>query len=108
MSPRIDFTDRHEHHPPNVKEYALEKAERLTRFFDGLQRIEIILDQEHGQHSAEILVSATHHMHFVGHATHDSVMASIDKVVDKLERQIVKAKERLRDHRRGEPAREDS
>jgi ribosome-associated translation inhibitor RaiA len=34
------------------------------------------------------------------------VLASIDSVVDKLERQVVKAKERLKDHRRA-PGRDE-
>ena len=101
MTVRIDYTDRHDQHPDNVKEYAVEKAGKLSRFFDGVNHIEIVLDKEHDQHSAEVIVTATPNLHFVGHATHDSVMPAIDSVVGKLERQVVKAKERLRDHHRG-------
>ncbi len=102
MTVRIDLTDRHAQHADSVKDYAREKVEKLTRFFDGVQHIEIVLDREHEEHSVEVIVSANHHMHFVGHATNSSVMACIDRVVDKLERQVVKAKERLKDHHRGE------
>jgi putative sigma-54 modulation protein len=101
MSLRIDFTDRHEHHPHTVKDHALEKAGKLARFFDGMNHIEIILDRQNDQHSAEMIVSASHNLRFVGHAVEDSVMAAIDSVADKLERQVVKAKERLKDHHRG-------
>ncbi|MED5329840.1 MAG: ribosome-associated translation inhibitor RaiA [Planctomycetota bacterium] len=101
MTHRITVTDRHEQHPATVREYAVEKVEKLSRFFDGVQNIEIVLDRENDQHTTEIIVSAVPQLHFVGHATHDSVMTSIDIVVGKLERQIVKAKERLRDHHRG-------
>jgi len=102
MTLRIDLTDRHEQHAETVKEYAREKVEKLTRYFDGVHHIEIVLDKEHDDHSVEVIVSANNHMHFVGHATNPSVMACIDRVVDKLERQVRKAKERLRDHHRGE------
>ncbi len=105
MSTRIDLADRHAAHPDSVKEYAIEKVGRLERFFDGLQSIEVVLDKERDQHSVEVNVTASHHLHFVGHATNDSVMACIDSVCDKLERQIKKAKERLKDHHRGEPSR---
>ena len=101
MSLRIDYTDRHDHHPASVKDYALEKAGKLARFFDGVNHIEIVLDREHDQHATEMIVSASHNLRFVGHAVESSVMASIDSVVDKLERQVVKAKERLKDHHRG-------
>lgn len=104
MSVRVDVTDRHEQHPDSVKQYAIEKVERLTRFFDRVQHIEIVLDKERDQHCTEVIVSAPN-MHLVGHATHDSVTAAIDSVVSKLERQVVRAKERMKDHHRGEPSR---
>lgn len=101
---RIDLTDRHERHPENVRTYVLDKARKLTRYFDKVQHIEIILDYEHDQHSCEVSVFANNHMHFVGHASSDSALACIDRVLDKLERQVVKAKERMKDnHRRGDP-----
>ena len=103
MSLRIDFTDRHESHPSSVKEYAIEKVGRLERYFNGVQHIEIILDQEHGQHSAEVLVSAPQNQHFVGHCSDDSVMVAVDRVVEKLEKQVKRYKERLKDHRKGDP-----
>lgn len=102
MTVRVDFTDRHQQHPASVKEYAVEKVQKITRFFDGVQHIEIVLDTEHNQHTTEIIVTAAPNMVFVGHSTNDSVMASVDSVVHKLERQVRKAKERLRDHHRGD------
>lgn len=102
MTLRIDLTDRHETHPDSVREYAVEKVSKLTRYFDKVQHIEVVLDKEKDQHSVEVIVTANKHLHFVGHATNDNVMACIDKVADKLERQVVKAKERLKDHHRGE------
>ncbi|MHC4846729.1 MAG: ribosome hibernation-promoting factor, HPF/YfiA family [Planctomycetota bacterium] len=101
MSLRIDYTDRHDHHPASVKEYALEKAGKLARFFDGVNNIEIVLDRQHDQHSTEMIVSASHNLRFVGHAAEETIQAAIDAVIAKLERQVVKAKERLRDHHRG-------
>ena len=101
---RIDLTDRHERHPDSVRQYAIEKVGKLTRYFDKVHHIEVVLDKEHDHHACEVSVFANHHMHFVGHASSDSALASIDRVVDKLERQVVKAKERLKDsHRRGDP-----
>lgn len=95
---RIDFTDRHQQHPASVREYALEKAERLGRFFDGVNHIEIVLDRQHDLHSTEMIVSAAPNLRFVGQSAEKSVLAAIDAVIDKVERQVVKAKERLKDH----------
>ncbi len=100
MTLRIDYTDRHEHHPASVKTYACEKAEKLARFFDGVNHIQIVLDRVHDKHSTEMIVSASHNLRFVGHAADSSVLVAIDHAVDKLEKQVKKAKERLKDHRR--------
>ena len=104
MSLRIDFTDRHEKHPGDVRDYATAKVGKLTHYFDRVNHIEIILDQEHDEHIVDIHVVADKHLHFVGHASNASVMVCIDRVVDKLERQVKKAKERMHDHHRGEGA----
>jgi putative sigma-54 modulation protein len=100
MPLRIDFTDRHEQHPPSVREYALEKAEKIPRFFDGVNHVQIVLDRQHDKHTAEMIVTAPPNQRFVGHSAEKTVTEAIDAVVDKLERQVVKAKERLRDHHR--------
>lgn len=100
MPLRIDFTDRHEQHPPSVRDYALEKAEKIPRFFDGVNHVQIVLDREHDKHTAEMVVTAAPNLRFVGHSAEKTVTEAIDKALDKLERQVVKAKERLKDHRR--------
>jgi putative sigma-54 modulation protein len=107
MTPRIDFTDRHAQHPPAVREYALDKVGRLSRFFDGVHHIQIVLDREHDRHSTEIIVTAAPNLRFVGHSSERTITEAIDSVIDKLERQVVKAKERLKDHhaRREKPDR---
>lgn len=104
MSLLIDLTDRHDRHNDEVKDYARDKVGKLVHYFDKVQHIEIVLDNENDHHSVEVIVTANNHMHFVGHAYHESVLACIDRVVDKLERQVIKAKERLRDHHRGDNA----
>lgn len=105
MDVRIDLTDRHSKHPDSVRDYAREKVGKLTQYFDGVNHIEIILDEEHEHHVVEVIVSANKHLHLVGHASSENALAAIDKCIDRLERQVVKAKERLRDHHRGEGAR---
>ena len=108
MSLRIDLTDRHENHPESVREYALDKVSKLTRYFDKLLHIEVVLDREHDDHSCEVIVTANNHLRFVGQETHENALASIDRAVDKIERQVVKAKERLKDHHRGDGARKQA
>jgi putative sigma-54 modulation protein len=98
MPLRIDFTDRHEQHPPEIRAYAVDKAEKLERFFDGLNHVAIVLDRQRGKHSVEMIVTASPNVRLVGHSAEDTITAAIDAVIDKIERQVVKAKERLKDH----------
>lgn len=98
MPLRIDFTDRHEHHPPAIKAYALEKAQKVARFFDGVNHIQIVLDRDAGKHRTEMIAAAPPNLRFVATAVEDSVTVAIDSAIDKIERQVVKAKERLKDH----------
>ncbi|RKY19020.1 MAG: ribosome-associated translation inhibitor RaiA [Planctomycetota bacterium] len=101
MTVRIDLTDRHDRHADDVRSYAIGKAEKLVHYFDKVNHIEIILDAEHDQHCVDVHVSADRNLHFVGHASNESVMICIDRVLDKLERQVIRAKERMKDHHRG-------
>jgi putative sigma-54 modulation protein len=100
MSLRIDFTDRHEQHPPSVRDYAMEKAEKIPRFFDGVNHVQIVLDRQHDKHTAEMVVTAAPNLRFVGHSAEKTVLQAIDAAIEKLERQVIKAKERLKDHHR--------
>ncbi len=65
------------------------------------------LDREHDRHATEIIVTAAPNLRFVGHSSERTITEAIDSVIDKLERQVVKAKERLKDHhaRREKPDR---
>ncbi len=102
MTLRIDLTDRHHTHTDGEREHVKDKVSKLTHYFDQVHHIEIILDKEHDQHVVEVIVTANNHLHFVGHAVNDSMPSAVDKVVSRLERQVVKAKERMKDHKRGD------
>ncbi|MEM7168141.1 MAG: ribosome-associated translation inhibitor RaiA [Planctomycetota bacterium] len=82
-----------------TRKYAEEKASKLTRFFEGVSKIEIILDHEGQQQRAEIILSVAKGDAIATHADHDSMRAAIDLVLDKAEKRLVRHKEKLRDHR---------
>ena len=93
---QITIIARHVEVPEDVKAYAREKAEKLLRFYDRIQAIEVIFDHEADQSSVEMIVSAGARNSFVGHETGPDALALIDLTTDKLERQLTKHKERLR------------
>lgn len=93
---QITVTGKHVEVSEDVKKYALEKADRLPRFFDRIQSIEVIFGHEADQFSVEILVNAGVRNTFVACERGADTFALIDLTVDKLERQLTKHKEKLR------------
>jgi putative sigma-54 modulation protein len=88
----ISITFRHMDATEAVKGYAGEKVGRLQRFLRSPMKSQVTLScQQDRLHSVEVDIHAGH-AHFHAHETSPDMYASIDKVVDKIERQIVSAK----------------
>jgi len=104
----ISITCRHEYKTNEVKNYAQEKVKKLGKFFKNITKIEIVMDMEKDQHSADALISVSRGTKLVGSVQHEDPLAAIDLVIDKMERQLVRFKERLKDHRGGRRGGEQS
>jgi putative sigma-54 modulation protein len=95
---QINLTGHHIDVTDALRAYVHEKVDRLERHFDHVHNIHVILTIEKLSHKAE----AT--MHVSGNSIYaDSVeedmYAAIDTLVDKLDRQVKKYKEKIQDHR---------
>lgn len=82
---------------PAIRSYVQAKIERVTRHFDHVIDINVILSVQKLVQKAEVTV------HVRGrdiHAETDNVdlYAAIDLLVDKLDRQIIRYKDRVRAH----------
>jgi putative sigma-54 modulation protein len=109
-----------------LKAFAQEKIDRLEKFFDGVMKAQLILspdfvtagvpavdegDSEPAQRlekpgdvsghvaAAEIVLTLSHGDPLVAHGRGDSFQAAIDIATDKVERQLRRHKEKLRDRR---------
>jgi putative sigma-54 modulation protein len=97
----LSLSGHHVEITDSLRSYVEKKLERLTRHFDHLIDVHCILTVEKLLHKAE----ATLHMR--GDTAHaiaeDSNMyAAIDALIDKLDRRVVKHKEKTRDHHAAE------
>ncbi|MGI2326083.1 MULTISPECIES: ribosome hibernation-promoting factor, HPF/YfiA family [unclassified Methylococcus] len=88
----IDVTDA-------LKNYTTGKFQKLERHFDQLFDVHVILSVEKLLQKAEATVQVTGANLFAEDAQED-LYAAIDGLVDKLDRQILKHKEKLNDHGR--------
>ena len=80
-----------------LHDYAVGKFERVTRHFDHLHELNIVLSVEKLLHKAEatlLLSGKTLH----ADATATDMYAAIDVLVDKVDTQVRKHKEKLTDH----------
>ena len=92
----VSVTARHAKLGDRMKAYARGKAERLGHYFDHLRKLEVILDAGGERRvSAELIASAVKGQVLVCHSTGTTAMAAVDSVIEKMERQLVKFKEKL-------------
>lgn len=80
-----------------LRDYATAKFERVTRLSDQLQEITVVLGVEKLLHKAEVtLLLSGRTLH--ADATAADMYAAIDVLVDKVETQLRKHKEKLTNH----------
>ena len=97
----IAITFRHMDATEAVKGYSTEKVARLQRFLRSPMKGQVTLScQEDRLHSVEVDIHSGH-THFHAHETSEDMYASIDKVADKLERQIMSAKKTVTSRKKG-------
>lgn len=108
---QIRVTARHVEISNDVREYIHEKANKLPRYHDRIHDIEVILDHESEQFSAEMIVRVEREPTIVASETGSDTFALIDVIVGRLERQLKKLKDKRRNHKHGAksiPAEEES
>jgi putative sigma-54 modulation protein len=89
----VDVTDA-------LKSYVEEKLKKLERHYDHITNTHVILTVEKLQQRAEATVHISGAEVFAD-ANCDDMYAAIDKLTDKLDRQILKHKEKLQDRHHG-------
>ncbi len=101
---QINISSRHGHVSSETQERIREKVERLRRLFDRMTAIDVTVDVQHEDSpKVEVRVQAEHVDDFVASSTSTSVSAALDGVIQKLEKQIRKHKEKVTGHRATSP-----
>ena len=82
---------------PAIREYVMDKLERITRHFDQVIDVTVIFTVEKLRQKAEA------NLHLRGkdlhcEATEEDLYTAIDLMIDKLDRQVVKHKECIQAH----------
>lgn len=98
---QVNLTGHHIDVTPPLRKYVNSKIERLERHFDHLTNIHVVLSVEKLRHKAEATVHLSGGSLFAD-STQNDMYAAIDSLIDKLDRQVKKHKEKLTDHHRSE------
>ena len=88
---RINFTFRHLEPSDGIKAYATEKIGRLQKFLRAPLTAEVIVGTERHLHQVDISV-VCEGQRYAGTEESEDMYASIDMVMDKIDRQIRDAK----------------
>ncbi|MGR9044751.1 MAG: ribosome hibernation-promoting factor, HPF/YfiA family [Gammaproteobacteria bacterium] len=95
---QISVTGHHIDVTESLKDYVEAKFEKLERHFDNVTDVHVILTVEKLNQKAEATVQISGAKLFA-EDTQEDMYVAIDNLVDKLDRQIIKHKEKTGSHR---------
>ncbi|MBT8447332.1 MAG: ribosome-associated translation inhibitor RaiA [Gammaproteobacteria bacterium] len=94
---QINLSGHHVDVTSAMKEYVENKMTRIERHFDHVVDARVLLKVEKQGQIAEATLHVSGH-DFHAQSSHSDMYAAIDGMVDKLDRQIRKHKEKITDH----------
>jgi putative sigma-54 modulation protein len=95
---QVNITFRHLEPTEGLKAHVKDKVAHIQRYVDRPSEAHAVLHLENLQHHAEITMKAGP-FSVRGRAKSEDMYASIDAAADKIERQLKKHKERVRNHK---------
>lgn len=94
---QINITGHHMDVTPAIRTFTEEKFDKLERHFDHITSINVVFGVEKLRQIAEATVYvAKGELHASSES--DDLYAAIDALIDKLDRQLIKHKEKNRNH----------
>ncbi|PCI06984.1 MAG: ribosomal subunit interface protein [Gammaproteobacteria bacterium] len=94
---QIELTGHHIEITDSLRDFVNEKMARLERHFDKVNNTHVILTVEGDRHKAEATVHMSGHDVFAD-CTEADMYVAIDGLMNKLDRQVKKHKEKITNH----------
>jgi putative sigma-54 modulation protein len=98
----IRVTARHTEMGPDLRDYVEQRVQRLARYFDRVDEAHVVLEAEGHRKIADVTVHASRLTVSSEQAAAD-LRSAFDLAMEKIERQIRRHKERVRNHKGKEP-----
>jgi len=97
MLMQLNLTGRHVELTDSLRDYINTKFAKLERHSDHINNVHVILDVEKLNQKAEATIYVSGAELFAS-TEHQDMYAAIDSLIDKLDRQVIKHKEKLARH----------
>ncbi|GIU23877.1 ribosome hibernation promoting factor [Shewanella colwelliana] len=94
---QINLTGHHIEITQSLRNYVEEKFTKLERHFDQINNVHVVLNVEKMQQKVEAKLRLRGGEVFAT-SEHSDMYAAIDSLIDKLDRQVIKHKEKLTKH----------
>jgi putative sigma-54 modulation protein len=85
-----------------LKQFTTEKLERVIRHFDHIISIKVTFAVDKIRHIAEASIFGAKTEINAKAESEEDMYSAVDSLIDKLDRQVIKHKEKLQDHREHE------
>lgn len=99
---QVTVTFRHMDSSDPLKKYLEEKTERLEKYLVEPIEVHWVLSVEKIRHIADATIVAANGVTIKGQEATEEMYSAVDKVLDKLEKQVRKHKEKVKNYKFGE------
>ncbi|RMH43240.1 MAG: ribosome-associated translation inhibitor RaiA [Deltaproteobacteria bacterium] len=82
-----------------LKDYAKERMQRIKKYFPDPISCHVVMSTERYKHRVDVNLQLHNGLQIAGHEATEDMYSSIDLVVAKIERQVRRYKDKLRDHK---------
>ena len=96
---QIDYVFKGVSSGNEIKSFINDKTEKLAKYFDGKIHAKWVLDQERDEKVVHLHVVGNH-IDYFGEDRHENLLTAIEQTLDRVERQLKKHKEILKDHKK--------
>ena len=96
----LTITAKHIEMTDAIREYIESKTAKLPKYFNSINRLEVIIDgNDGGRISAELIASAEHNKLFIAKEIGEDMYVCVDLAAHKIERQISRRKKKERNNK---------
>jgi len=97
---QITVSGKHLEITEPIRAYALDKAQKLSKYYDHIQSVQVIADKSQGTHyEVEMIAHVGRHDPFIATTRGEDLYATIDLAQGKLERQLVEHNQKVKNHK---------